>query len=183
MTRCGKLEVICGPMFSGKTTELIARLKAHAAAGRRVLAVKPARDTRYGMGVLVTHDGRSLGAAEMERGAELTQAMVGEDGVEVLGVDEAHFFGAELVGPCRELIARGVLVIIAGVERDHRGEPFEPFPALLCEADSVTKLSGPCAVCGGPAVHSQRMFANEDAIAVGGAGQYQARCRGCFGKQ
>jgi thymidine kinase len=95
-------------------------------------------------------------------------------------IDEAHFFGAALTPVCIELIRRGVRVIVAGVERDHLGRPFEPFPSLLCEADEVVKLSGRCAVCGGPSVHSQRLIASDAHIVVGGAESYQPRCRACF---
>jgi thymidine kinase len=98
----------------------------------------------------------------------------------VVGIDEAHFFGAALIAPVMALVNSGVRVIVCGVERDHKGRPFDPFPTLLCEADHVLKMSGPCAVCGRPAIHSQRMTSSDAPIVVGGAEMYQARCRACF---
>jgi thymidine kinase len=163
-------------MFSGKTTELIGRLEAAAAEGSRALAIKPARDDRYATGALVTHNGARLAARAIAGPADLPTS-----GFDVIGIDEAHFFGAGLIAPVLALVSTGLRVMIAGVERDHKGRPFEPFPTLLCEADEVVKLSGPCARCGKPAVHSQRMTASDDPIVVGGAEMYQARCRACFG--
>ncbi len=98
----------------------------------------------------------------------------------VVGIDEGHFFGADLLPVCLSLVTAGRRLIVAGVERDHRGLPFEPFPGLLCEADEVLKLSGPCAVCGRPAIHSQRMTDQPGRVVVGGAELYQPRCRACF---
>jgi thymidine kinase len=180
MTPQGRLEVICGPMFAGKTTELIRRLSAATNAGPGVLALKPARDTRYGRTVIATHTAETFEAVELLDAASLPEAVRLHAGTTVVGVDEAHFFGASLLAPCRTLVGLGLRIIVAGVERDHRGDPFEPFPLLLCEADEVTKLHAVCAACGGPAVHSQRMFADDSTIVVGGAGAYEARCRACF---
>jgi thymidine kinase len=140
--------------------------------------IKPLRDDRYAHNELVTHDGRRHPATPIGSALE---APVAGAGAGVIGIDEAHFFGAELVAPVVSLVNSGVRVIVAGVERDHRGRPFGPFPTLLCEADEVVKLSGPCARCGAPAVHSQRMSGGDEAIVVGGAGMYEARCRACFG--
>jgi len=164
-------------MFSGKTTELIRRLTEAETAGKRTLAIKPLRDDRYAHRELVTHGGARLVATPVASAGEIVGVAAG---AEVLGIDEAHFFGAALVSPCLELLRAGRRVIVSGVERDHRGQPFEPFPALLVEADEVVKLSGPCALCGRPAVHSQRMVKLDQAIVVGGAEMYQARCRDCF---
>ena len=173
----GRLEVICGPMFAGKTTELVRRLLAAQASGERVVALKPARDTRYRVLEIATHTGQTFPATPV---ADAGGVHAAANGAAVLAIDEIHFFGPALVPVCRELIQRGVRVIVAGVERDHLGRPFEPFPALLCEADEVVKLSGKCAVCAGPSVHSQRMVASDAAIVVGGAESYQPRCRACF---
>jgi thymidine kinase len=164
-------------MFSGKTTELIRRLRGAQAGGQRVLAFKPLRDDRYAHGELVTHSGARLVATPVAAAQEI---VVEAAGAAVVGIDEAHFFGASLVGPCEQLIGAGARVIVAGVERDHRGKPFEPFPELLVEADEVMKLSGPCAVCGKPALYSQRMVKSDQSIVVGGAEMYEARCRDCF---
>ncbi len=173
----GRLEVICGPMFAGKTTELVRRLLDAQAKGERVVAIKPARDTRYRVLEIATHTGQVFPAMPV---TDAEGVVVAASEATVLAIDEIHFFGPALVSVCRELIQHGVRVIVAGVERDHLGRPFEPFPALLCEADEVVKLSGKCAVCGGPSVHSQRMFASDAAIVVGGAESYQPRCRTCF---
>ncbi len=170
----GSLEVICGPMFSGKTTELIARLSAAAAP---TVAFKPARDDRYAQSELVSHAGRRHPAVPVASADEIYSA-VGKH--TVVGIDEVHFFGATLIAPVLTLVNSGVRVIVCGVERDHRGRPFEPFPTLLCEADQVLKMSAPCALCGRPAIHSQRMTASDAPIVVGGAEMYQARCRTCF---
>jgi thymidine kinase len=173
----GRLEVICGPMFAGKTTELVRRLSEARAAGRRVLALKPARDTRYSVVEIKTHAGGAFPATPVPDAATVGPAAAG---AEVLAIDEIHFFGTPLIPIVRQLIASGTRVIVAGVERDHRGRPFEPFPHLLCEADEVIKLSGRCAVCGGPSVHSQRMIESDAHIVVGGAEMYEPRCRACF---
>jgi thymidine kinase len=173
----GRLEVICGPMFAGKTTELVRRLAAARSAGLRVLALKPARDTRYSVVEIKTHAGGAFPATPVADAAGVIPASAG---AQVLAIDEVHFFGSALVPVVQRLISGGARVIVAGVERDHRGRPFVPFPHLLCEADEVVKLSGACAVCGGPSVHSQRMIASDADIVVGGAEMYQPRCRACF---
>jgi thymidine kinase len=171
-----RLEVICGPMFSGKTTELMRRLVVASGRGP-VMAFKPRRDDRYHASAIATHTGQTYPAQAVDTAAEIELAC---GRAAVVGIDEAHFFGAGLMPVCLSLLARGTSLIIAGIERDHRGRPFEPFPSLLCEADDVIKLSGPCARCGAPALHSQRLVASEDAIVVGGAEAYEARCRACF---
>lgn len=173
----GRLEVIHGCMFAGKTTELIRRVDAARREGLSAVIIKPARDTRS-EGLLVrTHDGRHSHAWPVVDAREIPAAA--QDRA-VVGVDEAHFFGAALAAVCEELLRAGRRVIVAGVDVDHRGEPFEPFPRLLSRADEVVRLFARCARCGGDAVHSQRMFESKDRIAVGGAGQYEARCEACF---
>lgn len=170
----GRLEVICGPMFSGKTAELIRRL---GQSPGHAIAIKPDLDTRYHETALATHDGKRLPATAVASADQITAAA---GSATVIGIDEAHFFGAALLPVCMSLVNTGRRVIVVGVERDHRGQPFEPFPRLLCEADEVLKLSGPCAVCGRPAIHSQRMTDQPGRVIVGGAEMYQARCRACF---
>lgn len=178
----GRLEIICGPMFAGKSTELIRRLREGERGGLTAVGFKPVSDTRSGAASIRTHPGDVLEARPIASADELVGLLPDGAAVDrlVIGVDEGHFFGAALIGPVRLLLSRGARVIVAGVERDHRGLPFEPFPALLCEADEVVKLASVCAVCGGAAVHSQRMVASDAAIVVGGAESYEARCRGCF---
>ena len=173
----GRLEVICGPMFAGKTTELVRRLTEARNQNLRVLALKPARDTRYSVVEIKTHARESFPATPIPDAAAILPASAN---VQVLAIDEIHFFGTPLIPIVQQLIARGTRIIVAGVERDHRGQPFEPFPHLLCEADEVIKLSGTCALCGGPSLHSQRMIDSTEHIVVGGAEMYQPRCRACF---
>lgn len=160
-------------MFSGKSTELIRRLRAVP----RAVAIKPARDTRAGGAWLTTHTGDRMAAAEAG-GPEDVAALA--SGVSIVGVDEAHFFGLSLVSVCHGMKAAGKRVIIAGVGLDHFGNPFEPFVSLEGDADEVVEMTCPCAVCGRPAIHSQRMGMSTDRIVVGGAAEYQARCAACF---
>jgi thymidine kinase len=174
----GRLEIICGCMFSGKTTELLRRLAEAEVRGLGVAAVGPARDTRYGAARLATHTGAWRAAAAIADAGELVAAA---GAAAVVGVDEGHFFSDSILEPVAELVSRGRRVIVAGVPIDHRGRPFPPFPALSAVADEVVRLYAPCAACGAPAVHSQRMGGGDDAIVVGGAGMYEARCEGCFG--
>ena len=172
--------MICGPMFAGKTTELLRRIRTEPPPA---YAIKPARDTRYSVAALVTHDGDRLPAHAVADAAELERWALGRldaVGPLTLGIDEAHFFGAALAPVCARLIARSARLVVAGIERDHLGRPFEPFPALLCEADEVVKRSSRCVRCGGEAVHSQRMVKSDAAIVVGGAESYEVRCRACF---
>lgn len=179
----GSVIVICGPMFSGKTTELIARVDAMAGQGCRCVLIKPAGDRRYAVEQLVTHDGGRAPAVEAANAEEVLAIADGGSSdwaYDVVGIDEAHFFGESLTAVCRALAGRGAVVFVAGVERDHRGRPFEPFPSLLCEADEVVKRAGACAVCGGPSVHSQRLVESSERIVVGGAESYEPRCRVCF---
>lgn len=172
----GRLEVVCGPMFAGKSTRLLARCAELAAQGLEVQAFKPASDDRYdGARHIVTHDGRRLEATPIAGANEILAATA-----PAVIVDEIHFLGDALVEPCMRLVRGGRIVIVAGVDRDHRGRPFAPFPAMLCEADRVDKLHATCARCEGPACHSQRLVASDERIVVGGAEAYEPRCRTCF---
>ncbi len=163
-------------MFAGKTTELIRRLDAARAEGLAVVAVKPRIETRYGEG-LRTHGGLRRDSTDARDAAEVGTCA---RGAAVVGIDEAHFFGAALIQPCRVMIAAGARVIVAGLEFDHRGGDFAPLDTLMSEADEVFTLSCPCAVCGRPAVHSQRLIESDARIVVGGAESYEPRCRECF---
>lgn len=164
-------------MFAGKTTELIRRLTIASREELRAVAISPERDTRYGQGRLATHDGGSLDAVPIADAGTLVDAA---SDAEVVGIDEIHFFGSALVEPCRALLARGTRVIVAGVDLNHRGRPFPPFPELTAIADEVLHLTASCAICGGTAIHSQRMIESDEAIVVGGADLYQPRCGACF---
>lgn len=173
----GRIELICGPMFSGKTTAMIERLVAACEAGLRVVAVKPAQDTRYGLEQIVSHDGNQLPAVTVTVVHEIREITAGSH---VVGIDEVHFFEESLVGICRELAVAGVRVVAAGVEIDHRGRPFEVVERLAAAAHAVTRLTAICGRCGAPARHSQRLVAGDARIVVGGVGTYEPRCDRCF---
>src|SRR3954470_638679 len=180
--RPGGLEVICGPMFCGKSEELIRRLRRATIARYAVVCVKPSIDDRYGGGV-ISHAGSRITARAISDPRELLE-LRGE--ADVIGIDEAQFFDARLVEVCEALAASGLSVICAGLDRDYRGLPFGPMPELLCIADRVTKLQAVCVQCGGDATMSQRLVAGAPApfddatVVVGGAERYEARCRACF---
>ncbi|MFO0832503.1 MAG: hypothetical protein U0637_11780 [Phycisphaerales bacterium] len=177
----GMLTVICGPMFAGKSTQLIERVRGARDLGLQTVVVKPSRDDRYDAARVVTHNGATLDAVAVRGVDEIQSAVRGvPPGALFLAVDEAHFFGDSLVPLVHRLVNTGARVLVVGVERDHRGRPFAPFPELLVEADEVIKMTSTCARCGGRAVHSQRMFGDDAHIVVGGAGMYEARCRSCF---
>ena len=164
-------------MFAGKTTELIRRLEEARAAGRSVAAIKPVTDDRYSTDELVTHDGQRWKARGMTHPKQLAR-LAGD--AEVVGLDEAHFFDATLASICRTQADRVRRIIVAGVYLDHRGRPFDTVEQLTRQADNVTELFARCAVCGGRAMHSQRMVEAEARIVVGGAGTYEPRCAKCF---
>jgi thymidine kinase len=173
----GRLELIPGCMFSGKTTELIRRLRGAAHQGKRVVAIKPRRDTRYGREQVVTHAGEALPALEATCAADV-ERMAGD--ADVVGVDEAHFYDPVLVDVCRALVGRGRRVIVAGVDTDHFGDPFPVFPPLTAVADVVDRRTARCARCGGVAEYSQRLVDSNEPIVVGGSESYEPRCRFCF---
>jgi len=175
--RNGYIEVICGPMFSGKTEELIRRLRRAVIGRRRGQVFKPAIDRRYHATRIASHNATSLDALAVDDGPALLAAV--EHDAEVVGIDEAQFFGAELVAAVQALADRGVQVIVAGLDLDYRGVPFEPVPQLLAVAEHVTKLAAVCSVCGREATRSHRLVAGEGRIVVGSACEYEPRCRAC----
>jgi thymidine kinase len=168
----GRLEVICGPMFTGKSTELIRRLEAAREAGKRVVGVKPSLDTRYHPTAIATHDGKLLEGATIGSPTDLLRLEA-----EVVGLDEAHFFQDGLTSAVRELLNRGTRAILAGLDRTSFNEPFGEVARLLIEADDITKTVGVCSICGREAVHTVRLFASDDDIVVGGVGMFANRCR------
>ena len=174
----GSLEVICGPMFSGKTEELIRRLKRAVIARRRVQIFKPRIDARYDAEAVVSHSAQKLRSTVIDRASEIFGLIVPE--TEVVGIDEVQFLGVEVVAVCEALANAGKRVIVAGLDLDFRGAPFAPMPELLAVAESITKEAAICVVCGEPASRSQRTIAAEDRVLVGAAGQYEPRCRSCF---
>jgi thymidine kinase len=182
-TRGGWLEVVCGPMFSGKSEELIRRLRRAEIAGQRALVVKPALDDRYDVGHVVSHAGAKMRAVAAESGADVPRLAAGYDAV---GIDEVQFFDEAIVEAIETLVDRGARVVAAGLAQDFRGLPFGAMPTLLCVAEFVDKLEAVCHSCGGPATMTQRLVDGEPApfggatIQVGALDSYEARCRACF---
>jgi thymidine kinase len=174
----GWIEAICGPMFSGKSEELIRRLRRATIAGKRVQVFKPAIDTRYSIDEIVTHDDVRMSAESVNAAAEILAAI--DWRTEVIGIDEANFFGQRLLETANRLADDGKRVIIAGLDTDYMGRPFPPMPDLLATAESITKTLAICVRCGNPAKHTQRLVESDELILVGTSGSYEARCRACF---
>ncbi len=174
----GWIEVVCGPMFSGKSEELIRRLRRARIARKRVQVFKPAIDDRYSADEIVSHGDQRLESETVASAKEILEKVDGR--TQVIGVDEANFFGLDLVEVTAQLADAGKQVIVAGLDTDYLGRPFTPMPELLCLAESITKTLAVCMRCGNPAKHTQRLVESEDLIVVGAAGMYEARCRRCF---
>ncbi|OFW44804.1 MAG: thymidine kinase [Acidobacteria bacterium RIFCSPLOWO2_12_FULL_67_14b] len=174
----GWIEVIVGSMFSGKSEELIRRLRRAQIARQRVQIFKPAVDTRYSDDHIVSHSELRIPSETAATAAELL-AKVRPD-TEVVGIDEGQFFDAELPAVAAELADRGVRVVVAGLDQDYLGKPFEPMPQLLAVAEYITKTRAICMVCGNPANHTQRLVHSQDRVLLGASGTYEARCRHCF---
>lgn len=172
------MEAICGPMFSGKSEELIRRLRRAAIARKRVQVFKPAIDTRYSETEIVTHSDTRMPSEAVMSANDILSKIAGR--TEVVGIDEAHFFGPDLIGVADRLASDGRRVIIAGLDTDFMGRPFPPMPDLLALAESITKTLAICVRCGNPAKNSQRLVGSGELILVGAAGSYEARCRRCF---
>ena len=179
----GWVEVVCGSMFSGKTEELIRRVRRARIAKQKVQVFKPQIDIRYQVEKVSSHDGLYWEAIPVAHAREIVEHL--EPDTNVVAVDEAQFFDWELSEVCRELAQRGLRVITAGLDMDFRGEPFGPMPLLMAEAEEVTKLQAICVVCGAPASRTQRLINEQPAgydepiILVGGSESYEARCRTC----
>jgi thymidine kinase len=172
----GWVEVICGPMFSGKTEELIRRLRRALYARQTVRVFKPKIDTRYAEVEIVSHSHQRLEAEPIEDPREiLTQ----QKNVEVIGIDEAQFFDTHLLEVTEALAKQGKRVIVAGLDQDYRGAPFGSVPALLASAEFVTKTLAICVVCGNPAGRSQRLVQAQSQVLLGAHENYEARCRRC----
>jgi len=177
----GRMEVITGPMFSGKSEELIRRLKRAQIARLRIASFKPEIDLRYKSDAISSHSAQTIQAVAV-RDLDRLRAMLfpALDTVDVVGIDEAQFFDELLVGLAMELVEAGKRVVLAGLDTTFAGEPFAPMPAQMAIADEVVKLSAVCMVCGAPAIHTQRLGASQQLVMVGAAGMYEARCRACF---
>ena len=174
----GWLEVICGSMFSGKSEELIRRLRRAKIAKQKVVAFKPRIDDRYDDEDIVTHDDRRIESIRIDDATEI-EGFVGAD-VQVVGIDEGQFLGPKLPEVCEGLANRGVRVIVAGLDQDFMGRPFEPMPALLAVAEYITKTLAVCMQCGKPANRTQRITRSTERVVVGASEVYEARCRHCF---
>ena len=174
----GWIEVIAGSMFSGKSEELIRRLRRAKIARQKVQVFKPEVDSRYSNDHIVSHSEMRHESANSRSASEVL-AKVDRD-TEVVGIDEGQFFDNELVSVANELARRGIRVIIAGLDQDYTGKPWEPMPQLLAIAEYITKTHAICMKCGQAANYTQRTFESEERVAVGGEGMYEARCRNCF---
>lgn len=180
--RCGWLEIVCGSMFSGKTEELIRRLRRAKIANQKVIIFKPQLDTRYAETSIVSHDSNAIEAKPISNSIELLE-FAGD--YEVIGVDEAQFFDMELTDVCQKLALDGKRVIIAGLDMDYLGQPFGPIPNLLSVADYITKVHAICPHCGSLATHSYRMETtnqNGELVVLGEKDIYEPRCRSCYAK-
>lgn len=177
--RQGRIEVVCGSMFSGKTEELIRRMKRAKFAKQRVEIFKPAIDVRYSDADVVSHDRNVIQSTPIDSSAQIL--LLSAD-IDVVGIDEAQFFDQGLVDVCNELANRGIRVIIAGLDMDFRGIPFGPMPALCAIADDVTKVHAICVKCGNLAYVSHRLVDNEKRVLLGETAEYEPLCRECYQK-
>src|SRR5688572_25155080 len=183
--RIGCIEVVCGSTFSGKTEELLRRVKRARFAKQRVLLFKPRIDNRYDDVKVVSHEGLKAEATPVSSSAEVLAFVEraspnGAESPHVVGIDEAQFFDSGIVAAAEKLANGGIRVICAGLDQDYRGEPFGPIAALMCIAEYVTKLHAVCSRCGAAACRSQRLVGTEGQLFVGGAADYEPRCRRCF---
>ncbi len=174
----GWIEVVCGSMFSGKTQELIRRLRLAKIARQKLQVFNSALDDRYGKDHIISHDQSKIPCTAVKTAADILKAV--EEDTEVVGIDEIHFFGPEIVDVCQKLADSGRRVVVAGLDQDYRGQPFENTARLMAVAEYVTKNLAICVVCGNPANRSQRLSNSTERIEVGAANKYEARCRKCF---
>lgn len=177
----GWIEVICGPMFAGKSEELIRRVKTLSYAHQNIIAFKPAIDNRYDNTAIASHNGGKYQAFAIKEAKDILSKVT--DDTQVVAIDEVQFFGNEVIGICESLASKGIRVIVAGLDTDFRGEPFGPMPELLSRAEFVSKLTAACTICGCAATRTQRLVNgepasyNEPIILVGAKESYEARCR------
>jgi len=177
--RSGRIEVICGSMFSGKTEELIRRLKRATFARQRVEIFKPSIDTRYSEDNVVSHDQNAIPSTPIDSSSSIL--LLSSD-MEVVGIDEAQFLDDDLVNVCNEMANRGIRVIVAGLDMDYQGVPFGPIPNLCAIADEVTKVHAICVKCGALAYVSHRLVHNDKRVLLGEKQEYEPLCRDCFQK-
>jgi thymidine kinase len=174
----GWIEVITGSMFSGKSEELIRRLRRAQIARQRVQIFKPAFDNRFAESEIVSHSEMRIQGVNVGNSAELLRLV--NDDTEVVGIDEAQFFDKDLPAACTQLAGSGKRVVVAGLDTDYLGRPFEPMPVMMAIAEYVTKTHAICMVCGNPANQTQRLVASDERLLIGATGPYEARCRKCF---
>jgi thymidine kinase len=177
--KTGSLEVICGSMFSGKTEELIRRMKRAQFAKQSVEIFKPAMDVRFSEENIVSHDQNAIPCTPVEHSGNI---LLFSGGIDVIGIDEAQFFDEGIIMICNQLANQGVRVIVAGLDMDFKGNPFGPMPALCAIADDVTKVHAVCVECGKLAGYSHRLVSNEKLVFLGEKEEYQPLCRTCFKK-
>ena len=177
LMRRGRVEVICGSMFSGKTEELIRRMKRAKLAKQKVEIFKPSIDVRYSEEDVVSHQGTAITSTPVESAASIL--LMGSD-ADVLGIDEAQFFDEQIVDVCNDLASRGIRVIVAGLDLDFQGRPFGPMPLLCAIADEVTKVHAICVRCGALAYVSHRIVAGEQQVMLGETHEYEPLCRQCY---
>ena len=177
--RPGRIEVVCGSMFSGKTEELIRRMRRAQFARQRVEIFKPAIDVRYSDEDVVSHDQKHIQSTPIDSSASIL--LLAAD-IDVVGIDEAQFFDMGLVEVCNELANRGVRVIVAGLDMDFKGQPFGPMPALMAVAEDVTKVHAICVRCGSLAHVSHRIVTSDKQVLLGEKDEYEPLCRECYNK-
>ena len=173
----GWIEVICGTMFSGKTEELIRRLRRAQIAKMSTTIFKPRIDTRYSDAQIVSHNQMKMDSKSVGSSKEILSLA---HGTKVVGIDEAQFFDDDLLSVCKVLASNGTRVVVAGLDTDYRGHPFGPMPNIMCEADYLDKLRAICVKCGNPATYTQRRTKDSEQILIGETDIYEARCRNCF---
>ena len=175
--KAGSIEVICGSMFSGKTEELIRRMKRAQFAKQKVEIYKPCIDVRYSEDKVVSHDSHSIPSTPIDTPAKMLEL---SNDVEVVGVDEAQFFDSSIVEVVQALANKGIRVIIAGLDTDFLGKPFGPMPALMAVAEDIQKVHAICVRCGSPANHSHRLSKSEELVLLGEKDEYEPLCRHCY---
>ena len=177
--RPGRIEVVCGSMFSGKTEELIRRMKRAKFARQSVVIFKPAIDTRYSEEDVVSHDKNSIPSTPIDSSGSI---LLLSSGIDVVGIDEAQFLDDGLISVCNDLANRGIRVIVAGLDMDYKGIPFGPMPGLCAIADEVTKVHAICVKCGNLAYVSHRLVAYDKRVLLGEQAEYEPLCRECYQK-
>ena len=175
----GWIEVICGSMFSGKTEELIRRMRRAVFANQRVEIFKPQIDVRYSVDEVVSHNSNSIPSTPVDSSAQISLLATE---VDVVGIDEAQFFDEGIVEVCMDLANRGIRVIVAGLDMDYLGKPFGPMPALMARAEHVDKVHAICVRCGNIAQHSHRLTQNDNLVVLGEKDTYEPICRHCFNR-